>query len=148
MPTIAVVNGPNLDFLGTREPEIYGSDTLADVEQRCRAAAVGAGLEVRFYQSNCEGALVEHLHDLIGGVDALVINAAAYTHTSIAIRDAVQLLGVPFVEVHISNVYARESFRQTSYLSNIAAGVIVGCGTQGYDFAIQRLAALLSPSHP
>lgn len=142
MRTIAVVNGPNLDFLGSREPEIYGNETLADVEQRCRDSAVAAGVHVRFYQSNREGALVEHLHDLIGAVDGLVLNAAAYTHTSVAIRDAVQLLDVPLVEVHISNVHARETFRHASYLSDIAAGVIVGCGTQGYEFAIQRLATL------
>lgn len=143
MPTIAVVNGPNLDFLGTREPEIYGSDSLADVESRCRATAAAVGVDVRFYQSNREGALVEHLHELIGAVQGVVINAAAYTHTSVAIRDAMQLLDVPFVEVHISNVHAREVFRHTSYLSDIAAGVIVGCGVQGYEFAIQRLATLM-----
>ncbi len=143
MPTIAVVNGPNLDFLGTREPEIYGSDSLADVELRCLATAADSGIDVRFYQSNREGALVEHLHELIGSVQGVVINAAAYTHTSVAIRDAMQLLDVPFVEVHISNVHAREPFRRTSYLSDIASGVIVGCGVQGYEFAIQRLAALI-----
>lgn len=143
MPTIAVVNGPNLDFLGTREPAIYGSDSLADVELRCLAMAADAGIDVRFYQSNREGALVEHLHELIGAVQGVVINAAAYTHTSVAIRDAMQLLEVPFVEVHISNVHAREPFRHTSYLSDIASGVIVGCGVQGYEFAIQRLAALI-----
>lgn len=142
MTTIAVVNGPNLDFLGTREPAMYGSETLADVETRCRAAAVEVGAAVRFYQSNREGTLVEHLHELIGEVQGVVINAAAYTHTSVAIRDALQLLDVPFVEVHISNVHAREPFRHTSYLSDIAAGVIVGCGVQGYEFAIQRLATL------
>lgn len=145
MSIIAVVNGPNLDFLGTREPQIYGADTLAEVELRCLEAAVALGLEVRFFQSNSEGALVEHLHELIGAVDGLVINAAAYTHTSVAIRDAVALLSVPFVEVHISNVHAREPFRHTSYLSDLASGVIVGCGVQGYDFAIERLAALIGP---
>lgn len=143
MSIIAVVNGPNLDFLGTREPQIYGSDTLAEVELRCLEAAVALGAEVQFFQSNSEGALVEHLHELIGVVDGLVINAAAYTHTSVAIRDAVALLSVPFVEVHISNVHAREPFRHTSYLSDLASGVIVGCGVQGYDFAIERLVALV-----
>ncbi len=143
MPTIAVVNGPNLDTLGTRAPEIYGTSTLADIEQLCRARADGLGVSVAFFQSNREGALVEHLHDLRGQADALVLNAAAYTHTSIAIRDAVEALGVPFVEVHISNVHARETFRHTSYLSDIADGVIVGCGVQGYEFAIERVAALL-----
>lgn len=143
MSIIAVVNGPNLDFLGTREPQIYGSDTLADVELRCLEAAVALSAEVQFFQSNSEGALVEHLHELIGVVDGLVINAAAYTHTSVAIRDAVALLAVPFVEVHISNVHAREPFRHTSYLSDLASGVIVGCGVQGYDFAIERLVALI-----
>ena len=143
MPVIAVVNGPNLDRLGTREPAVYGSETLGDVERRCRETAFAVGLDARFFQSNSEGALVDHLHDLVGAVDGLVINAAAYTHTSVAIRDALQVLEVPFVEVHISNVHARESFRHTSYLSDIAAGVIIGCGTQGYEFAIQRLALLV-----
>lgn len=144
MPVIAVVNGPNLDRLGTREPGVYGTDSLADVEKRCRDTASAAGLDTRCFQSNSEGALVDHLHVLVGAVDGLVINAAAYTHTSVAIRDALQVLDVPFVEVHISNVHARESFRHTSYLSDIAAGVIIGCGTQGYEFAVQRLAALIA----
>lgn len=148
MSIIAVVNGPNLDFLGTREPQIYGSDTLAEVELRCLEAAVALGAEVQFFQSNSEGAIVEHLHELIGVVDGLVINAAAYTHTSVAIRDAVALLSVPFVEVHISNVHAREPFRHTSYLSDLASGVIVGCGVQGYDFAIERLVALIGRARP
>lgn len=146
MSIIAVVNGPNLDFLGTREPAIYGVETLADVELRCLQTAAGLDAEVRFFQSNSEGGLVDHLHELIGVVDGLIINAAGYTHTSVAIRDAVSLLAVPFVEVHISNVHAREPFRHTSYLSDLASGVIVGCGVQGYDFAIERLVALLAKS--
>ncbi|TWP33949.1 type II 3-dehydroquinate dehydratase [Leekyejoonella antrihumi] len=141
--SLTVVNGPNLNLLGTREPGIYGHETLADVERRCAAVATEVGLSVDCFQSNSEGAIVDKLHSVRESTAGIVINAGAYTHTSIAIRDALASVAAPFVEVHISNVHARESFRHHSYLSDAAAAVIVGCGTQGYDFAIRRLATLL-----
>lgn len=138
-PVIAVLNGPNLDLLGERDPQTYGSETLADVEERCRAYADGLGFDVDCRQSNREGELVEMLHDVRHHA-GVVINAGAYTHTSIAIRDAADLVTGPVVEVHISNVHAREAFRHHSYLSGVATGVIVGLGTQGYELAIAAIA--------
>ncbi len=140
--TVTVINGPNLNLLGTREPAIYGTETLADVEARCARVARELGLEVDCFQSNHEGAIVDKLHEVRASTVGVVLNAGAYTHTSVAIRDALANVAAPFVEVHISNVHAREPFRHHSYLSDTAAAVIVGCGTQGYDFAIRRLAAL------
>ena len=140
-PTFTVLNGPNLNLLGTREPAKYGSDSLAQVERRCAALAAELGVGVEFFQSNHEGALVDEIQRLATS-PGLVLNAGAYTHTSVAIRDALAATGVPFVEVHISNVFAREEFRHASYLSDIAAGVIVGCGVQGYELALRRLVAL------
>ncbi len=142
-PVIAVLSGPNLDLLGQREPEIYGSATLADVETRCVATADALGFDVDFRQSNHEGELVEMLHELRESA-GLVINAGAYTHTSVAIRDAVAMVSGPVVEVHISNVHARESFRHHSYLSEVVTGVIVGLGTQGYELAISAIARRVS----
>ena len=142
--TITVINGPNLNLLGTREPGIYGTETLADVEARCAAVGKELGLAVECFQGNGEGEIIDAIHRARGGSAGLVVNAGAYTHTSIAIRDALAAVEAPFVEVHISNVHAREPFRAHSYLSDIAAAVILGCGTQGYDFAIRRLAALIS----
>lgn len=141
--TVTVINGPNLDLLGTREPEIYGTETLADIEARCAAVAAEHGLSVDCFQSNSEGAIVDKLHEVRESTAGVVLNAAAYTHTSVAIRDALANVTAPFIEVHISNVHAREPFRHHSYLSDKAAAVIVGCGTQGYEFAIRRLAALM-----
>lgn len=140
-PTFTVLNGPNLNLLGTREPANYGSDSLAQVERRCAALAAELGVGVEFFQSNHEGALVDEIQRLAAS-PGLVLNAGAYTHTSVAVRDALAATGVPFVEVHISNVFAREEFRHASYLSDIAAGVIVGCGVQGYELALRRLVAL------
>lgn len=140
-PTFTVLNGPNLNLLGTREPAKYGSDSLAQVERRCAALAAELGVGVEFFQSNHEGALVDEIQRLATS-PGLVLNAGAYTHTSVAVRDALAATGVPFVEVHISNVFAREEFRHASYLSDIAAGVIVGCGVQGYELALRRLVAL------
>ena len=142
--TITVINGPNLNLLGTREPGIYGTETLADVEARCGAVAEELGLTVECFQGNGEGEIIDAIHRARVGSAGLVVNAGAYTHTSIAIRDALAAVEAPFVEVHLSNVHAREPFRSHSYLSDIAAAVILGCGTQGYDFAIRRLAALIS----
>jgi 3-dehydroquinate dehydratase-2 len=139
---IVVLNGPNLNLLGIREPEIYGSATLADVEQLCADAAAQHGLEVSCRQSNHEGALVDALHDAAADEDVIgvVLNAAAYTHTSVALLDAVKATRLPVVEVHISNPHARETFRHTSYLSPVAAAVIAGAGVQGYAYAVDLLA--------
>ncbi len=140
---IAVVNGPNLNLLGEREPEIYGSQTLADIERRCVAHADGLGLDVDFRQSNTEGDLVTMIQEL-RHCAGLVINAAAYTHTSVAIRDALTVVKAPIIEVHLSNVYAREDFRRHSYICDIATGVIVGCGALGYELAVTAIAAMLA----
>lgn len=137
MATILVLNGPNLNLLGTREPDIYGADTLADIEARLQAAAAENSLSLDFFQSNAEHALVDKLHHSRGKVDFIIINPAAFTHTSVALRDALSAVAVPFIEVHISNIHAREAFRQHSYLSDIARGVICGLGPQGYELALQ-----------
>lgn len=142
-PTIAVLNGPNLNLLGTREPELYGAATLSDIQTRCEQVAAELDVQVEFFQSNHEGALVDEIQQRRGNA-GVVLNAGAYTHTSVAIRDALAAVQVPFVEVHVSNVFAREKFRHHSYLSDLAAGVIVGCGIDGYEFALRRLAALLT----
>jgi 3-dehydroquinate dehydratase-2 len=141
--TVVVLNGPNLNLLGEREPEVYGHETLADVEKRCRAAAADAGLSVDFRQSNHEGVLVDALQEVRTTAAGIVLNAGALTHTSVALRDAVAAVAVPVIEVHISNVHAREAFRHHSYLSAVVDGVIVGCGTQGYELAIARIAELV-----
>lgn len=142
---VAVLNGPNLNLLGQRQPEVYGRDTLADIEELARRAAEAHGLEVRCVQSNHEGALIDAVHEMRTEAVGFVVNAGAYTHTSIALRDALATISGPLVEVHLSNVHAREPFRAHSYLSAIAAAVIVGCGSQGYGFAIDRVAALTQP---
>jgi 3-dehydroquinate dehydratase II len=138
MPRILVLNGPNLNLLGTREPEIYGSETLADVLNRLAKLASARGASVVGFQSNAEHELIERVQGAAkAGFDAIVLNAGALTHTSVALRDALAAGHVPFYEVHISNIYAREAFRHHSYLSAIAAGVIVGCGTAGYELALE-----------
>ena len=138
MAHIRVLHGPNLNLLGSREPEIYGSDTLDDINQRLEAQAGRAGVEISFLQSNAEHAIVEAIQaSLTDKVDYFVINPGAFTHTSIAIRDAFSAVDIPFIEVHLSNVHARERFRQHSYLSDIAQGVILGLGAQGYELALQ-----------
>ncbi len=134
--TLLILNGPNLNTLGQREPEVYGYDTLADIEARCHQVASGLGFGIEFKQSNHEGELVTWIQEARGKVQGIVINAAALTHTSVAIRDALKLHDVPIIEVHISNIFARESFRHHSYISDIAKGVICGCGTKGYELAI------------
>ena len=141
---ILLLNGPNLDLLGSREPGIYGTATLADVEATCRAEAARLGLELAAFQSNHEGELIDRVHVARGeGVAFLVVNAGAFTHTSIALRDALSGVAIPFIEVHISNVHRREPFRHHSYLSDIAEGVIVGLGTSGYVMALQGAAEWL-----
>lgn len=137
-----VINGPNLNLLGEREPAIYGAHTLADVEALCERTAQAASAGVECFQSNHEGAIVDEIHRIRHTSSGLVLNAGAYTHTSVAIRDALANLQAPFIEVHISNVHAREAFRHHSYLSDVAAGVIVGCGVSGYEYALRRLIEL------
>lgn len=134
---VLVINGPNLNSLGTREPEIYGSTTLADIEAGAVAQGRAAGLSVATFQSNHEGDIVDRLHTAREqGVRFVVINPGAFTHTSVAIRDAFAAVAIPFVEVHISNVHAREEFRRHSYLSDIAVGVLTGFGAYGYQMAM------------
>ncbi|WP_104173408.1 type II 3-dehydroquinate dehydratase [Arthrobacter sp. Y81] len=140
--TILVLNGPNLNLLGTREPEKYGTATLADVEQLAKDAGAAHGVEVECFQSNHEGALVDAIHAARGKAIGIVLNAGAYTHTSVAIRDAISAVQVPAVEVHITNVHAREEFRHHSYLSDISEAVIAGAGVMGYRFAVEYLAEL------
>ena len=135
---ILLLNGPNLDLLGSREPEIYGRATLADVEAMCRAETAALGHEMSAFQSNHEGGMIDRVHAARDeGVAFLVINAGAFTHTSIALRDALAGVAIPFIEVHITNVHRREPFRHHSYLSDLAEGVIVGLGTQGYVMALR-----------
>jgi len=142
--TVFVINGPNLNMLGTRQPEIYGHDTLSDVETACKALAAEFGLGCETFQSNHEGALVDIIQDARARAAAIVINAGAYTHTSVAILDALNMFDGPVIEIHVSNVHAREAFRHHSYISHRADGVIAGCGVQGYDLALRRVATLLS----
>ncbi|MFN5482946.1 MAG: type II 3-dehydroquinate dehydratase [Brevundimonas sp.] len=134
-PVLYVLNGPNLNLLGTREPDVYGRDTLADVEALCRTAAEGA--EVVFRQSSEEGRLIDWLHEAGEKADAVVFNPAAYSHTSIALHDAIKALAIPVVECHLSNVAAREAFRHHSYVSPVAAGVVSGVGPFSYDLAVR-----------
>ena len=141
---VYVLNGPNLNLLGQREPEIYGSETLADVEADCRRLGAELGLEIRFHQSNAEHQIIDWIHAARTEAAGIVINPAAFTHTSVAILDALKACACPVIEVHLSNVHAREAFRHHSYVSPVAAAIIVGCGTQGYRFALERLARLTS----
>ncbi len=140
---ILILNGPNLNMLGVREPTIYGSDTLADIEARCVAHAGQTGLSVDFRQSNIEGELVTWIQDCRTTHQGVIINAAAFTHTSVAILDALSLLDTPIIEVHLSNIFARESFRHHSYVSPVAAGVICGFGWRGYTLALDAIKDIL-----
>lgn len=147
MTTLFVLNGPNLNLLGTREPAVYGQHTLADVEALCAKACANAGFALRFHQSNHEGALIDWLHEAgrlhqQGELAGVVLNAGAYTHTSIALHDAIKGTGVPLIELHISNVFAREDFRRHSTISSVARAVVCGFGVQGYALAIEGLARL------
>ncbi len=146
---VYVLNGPNLNLLGEREPEIYGARTLADIEAACAALAAELGMEPRFHQSNAEHALIDWIHEAgadaaAGGAVGAVLNMGAYTHTSVAIRDALAACDFPVIEVHLSNVHAREGFRSRSYVSGVASAVIAGCGAQGYELALLRLARLIA----
>lgn len=138
-----VLNGPNLNLLGTREPDVYGRETLAGLEERCRSCAAKLGLEIAFRQTNVEGELVSWIHEARTGACGLIINAAAYTHTSIALHDALKAVGIPVIEVHLSNIYKREPFRHHSYVSPAADGVICGFGGYGYELALAALTELL-----
>jgi len=147
MPTVFVLNGPNLNLLGTREPGVYGTATLPDVEKLCRGTAAGLGLELDFRQTNHEGVLVDWIQEAGRGVAGgtalgVVLNPGAYTHTSVALRDAIAGTGVPVIECHLTNVHAREPFRHHSYVSPVARAIIVGFGIEGYPLAIEGLARL------
>jgi len=134
---LLLLNGPNLNLLGTREPEVYGAATLADIENAAVAQAAAAGATLVCFQSNHEGALIDRIHAArTDGIDMIVINPGGFTHTSVALRDALAGVAIPFVEVHISNIYKREEFRQHSYLAALAVGTICGLGTEGYRLAI------------
>lgn len=143
LPKVVVLNGPNLNMLGKREPNIYGRDTLADVEKTCRAHAKILGLALDFRQSNHEGELVGWIQEARGTAAGIVINAAALTHTSVALLDALQAAEVPTIEVHLSNIYRREPFRHNSYISRAAVGVICGLGPRGYLMALDALADMV-----
>lgn len=139
---IAVVNGPNLDILGKRETGIYGTTTLGEIEDMMREHAAALGVELQFFQSNSEGAIIDYLHGLEGSVQGLIINPAALTHYSIALRDALAFLSMPIIEVHISNIYARESMRHVSVTAPVATGQVSGLGPYGYVLALRGLLAL------
>lgn len=140
---ILVLNGPNLNMLGLRQPEIYGSETLPDVDARCQKRAASLGLTVDFRQSNSESELVTWIQESRQSHDGIIINAGAYTHTSVAIMDALLVSELPIIELHISNIYQRDEFRHHSYISNVAYGVMCGFGTFGYEMALESLAQKL-----
>lgn len=145
MSQLLLINGPNLNLLGSREPDVYGRQTLADIETALVAEAARLGHELSCFQSNHEGALVDRVQQARGdGVRFILINPGAYTHTSVALRDALLAVAIPFIEVHLSNVHARETFRKHSYLSDIALGVIAGCGALGYQLALRAAHERLS----
>ena len=148
MATILVLHGPNLNLLGTREPEIYGSESLADINQRLSNTCLAAGHHLLHLQSNAEYELIERIHDARReGINFIIFNPAAFTHTSIALRDALTGTGIPFIEVHLSNVHGREPFRHHSYFSDIAAGTITGLGSLSYDLALQAALQRLTDTH-
>jgi 3-dehydroquinate dehydratase-2 len=141
MRKILVINGPNINMLGVREPEIYGKQSLLQIEGELSRLAKELELEIEFFQSNHEGCIVDKIQSAIDGVCAIIINPAAFTHTSVAIRDAISAVKIPAVEVHISNVYAREEFRHKSYTAGVCIGQVAGFGINGYLFALRELAA-------
>lgn len=146
--TIYIINGPNLNLLGTREPEIYGRRTLDDIADRCREVGADHGLNVIFCQSNHEGQIIDWIHEAISSAAAIVINAAAYTHTSVAIHDALRAYEGYKVELHISNPHLRESFRHTSYVSTAADAIVAGLGIDGYELVIPLVSEVLSLTSP
>jgi len=141
---IFILNGPNLNLLGTREPEIYGATTLAQVETMCRERATQLGLEISFRQSNHEGQLVDWIHEAIEGAAGIIINPAAYTHTSVAILDALKNVKAPIIELHISNTHQREKFRHHSFVSPVATATIMGLGVDGYPIAVEAMTRLIA----
>jgi 3-dehydroquinate dehydratase-2 len=146
MATILALHGPNLNLLGTREPEVYGSETLEDINQRLTDICIGKGHHLQSLQSNAEYELIDRIHDAKKeGVNFIIFNPAAFTHTSIALRDALLAVDIPFIEVHLSNVHTREEFRQYSYFSDIAKGVICGLGSIGYEMAVTAAIEQLEP---
>ena len=141
---VLVLNGPNLNLLGTREPDVYGAETLADIEANCRACAGELDLDIEFRQTNTEGQLVDWVQQAKGTFDVLIVNAGAYTHTSVALLDALKAVDLPTIEVHLSNIHQREDFRHHSYVSKIAQGMICGFGGFGYNMAIQAAARIIN----
>ncbi len=144
MASILLINGPNLNLLGTREPEVYGATTLADIESGLREQAAALGHEFDCIQSNAEAVLVDRVQAAAGNTDFILLNPGAFTHTSVALRDALLGVAIPFIEIHISNIHAREEFRRQSYFSDVAAGIIAGLGPQGYTLALQAADHLLN----
>ena len=139
MTALLFLNGPNLNLLGTRQPEVYGHTTLADIETMCQDAARQRGVTLAFFQSNHEGALLDQIHAARGTYDGIILNAGAYTHTSVALMDAISSVAIPTIELHLSNVHARETFRHQSYIARVAVGVICGFGAQGYVLALDAM---------
>jgi 3-dehydroquinate dehydratase-2 len=143
LPTVFILNGPNLNLLGVREPSVYGHDTLADIEERCLARAAALDLQIEFRQTNHEGQLVDWIQEARESADGIILNAGALTHTSVAVLDALSAASLPVIEVHLSNIFRRESFRRHSYVSLAANGVICGLGPQGYELALDAVAGLI-----
>lgn len=136
---ILLINGPNLNMLGKREPEVYGQTTLLDIEKQLTQIAVAKNVDLTCFQSNAEHELIDKIHSCSSNIDGIIINPAAYTHTSVALRDALLSVHTPFIEVHLSNVHQRESFRHHSYLADVAIGTIVGLGASGYEYALDAI---------
>lgn len=143
--SLLILNGPNLNLLGTRQPEVYGSTTLDDIKALCISRGQSLDISIEFRQSNHEGTLVDWIHEAKGTNDGIIINAGAYTHTSVALMDAIASVELPVAEVHISNIHQRESFRHVSYISKVSVGMICGFGPYGYELAIEALANHLNP---
>jgi 3-dehydroquinate dehydratase II len=143
LPVVFILNGPNLNLLGVRNPSIYGRDTLGDIEERCTARAAVLGLEIDFRQTNHEGQLVDWIQEACESADGIILNAGAFTHTSVALLDALSAAELPVIEVHLSNIFRREGFRHHSYVSLAANGVICGLGARGYELALDALADLI-----
>jgi 3-dehydroquinate dehydratase-2 len=143
LPTVLILNGPNLNLLGVRDPSIYGSDTLADIEERCLARAATLDLQIDFRQTNHEGQLVDWIQEARESAEGIILNAGALTHTSVAVLDALSAADLPVIEVHLSNIFRRETFRRHSYVSLAASGVICGLGAHGYELALEAVARLI-----